>query len=208
MTTAVRWNLEGEYFENCNCDIICPCEVSPLGPLAAPPTQGHCDLALAFHVNSGSYGDVRLDGLNVVAVAYAAGPMGQGGMKMGVYIDDRADERQAEALQAVFSGGAGGPMAAFAPLIGEILGVKKVPITFTVDGKRRRVEIPNVMNMGVQALPSMKPDGSEIWLGFGHPFNPDQLAVAVGEEGSFSDYGMRWDNSGKNGHYARINWSS
>jgi len=30
----------------------------------------------------------------------------------------------------------------------------------------------------------------------------------VGEPGStFSDHGMRWDNSGKNGHYAPIRWS-
>ncbi len=208
MTTAVRWNLEGDYFENCNCDIICPCEVSPGGPLTASPTQGHCDLALAFHIERGTYGDVPLNGLNVVAVVYASGPMGQGGMKLGMYTDQRANAGQQEALQAIFSGGAGGPMAAFAPLIGEVLGIKSVPITFTIDGKRRRVEIPNVMNMGILAIPSMKPDGSEIWLGFGHPFNPDQLAVAVGEAGSFNDYGMHWDNSGKNGHYAKISWSA
>jgi len=43
----------------------------------------------------------------------------------------------------------------------------------------------------------------------GHPVAPDKLAFAVGAKNStFSDHGMRWDNSGKNGHYAPIRWSN
>ena len=42
-----------------------------------------------------------------------------------------------------------------------------------------------------------------------YPVNPEKLALAVGADGNtFSDHGMRWDNSGKNGHYAQIRWSS
>jgi hypothetical protein len=47
-----------------------------------------------------------------------------------------------------------------------------------------------------------------MWAASGHPVSPDKLAFAVGEPGStFSDHDMRWDNSGKNGHYAPIRWS-
>ena len=42
-----------------------------------------------------------------------------------------------------------------------------------------------------------------------HLVAPDKLALAVGAAGNtFADYGMRWDNSGKNGHYAPIRWSN
>ena len=42
-----------------------------------------------------------------------------------------------------------------------------------------------------------------------HGYNTDTLAMAVGEQNStWTDYGMSWDNSGKNGHYASINWSN
>jgi hypothetical protein len=42
-----------------------------------------------------------------------------------------------------------------------------------------------------------------------HPVAPDELPFGVGKKDStFSDHGMRWDNSGKNGHYAPINWSN
>jgi hypothetical protein len=49
----------------------------------------------------------------------------------------------------------------------------------------------------------------EAWAAIGHPVAPDKLALAVGSSGStFTDHGMRWDNSGKNGHYAPISWSN
>jgi hypothetical protein len=123
-------------------------------------------------------------------------------------VDERANEAQREAMGAILSGGEGGPMAAFAPLVGEILGMKFVPINFAIDGKHRSVEIPNVASMAVTGVPSMKPD-EVVWTEAGHPFAPDKLALATGDVGSiFTDYGMRWDNSGKNGHFAPISWSN
>jgi hypothetical protein len=48
-----------------------------------------------------------------------------------------------------------------------------------------------------------------MWASIGHPVAPDKLALAVGSKGStFADHGMRWDNSGKNGHYSPISWSN
>ena len=205
---AAQWQLAGDYFENCNCEVVCPCLVSSKAPLTAQPTQGACDVALLFHIDRGHYDSVTLDGLNVALVAHAPGPMGDGNWSVAGYIDERADDRQTAALGAIFTGAEGGPMAAFAPLISNHLGVKKVPIRYTIEGKNRSVEIPGVMQMAVEPLPTMHPSG-EIWATIGHPVAPDRLALAVGRSGSiFADYGMRWDNSGKNGHYAPINWSN
>jgi hypothetical protein len=58
--------------------------------------------------------------------------------------------------------------------------------------------------MAVDPLPTAHPSG-EMWANIGHPVSPDKLAFAVGAPGNiFNDHGMRWDNSGKNGHYAPI----
>ena len=205
---ATRWSIQGDYFENCNCDFLCPCLFAPTGPLTQLPTQGYCDVMLALHIDNGSYGDVGLAGLNAVVAAHAEGSMGAGGWKVALYVDEQANENQRNALGAILSGNEGGPMAAFAPLIGEMLGLKFVPITFTKDGKRRAVEIPGVAHMSVVGVPSMKPD-TEVWVESGHPFSPDRLSLATGEQNStLTDYGMSWDNSGKNGHYASITWSN
>jgi hypothetical protein len=203
-----NWQLTGDYFENCNCDVVCPCLASASAPLTARPTQGVCDVVLVFHIDRGSYDGVALDGLNVALAAHTPGPMAVGNWSVAAYLDERADDRQTAALGAIFTGAEGGPMEAFAPLITTHLGVKKVSIRYAVQGKNRSVEIPGIMQMGVAPIPTMHPSG-EVWTTLGHPVAPDRIALAVGGSGStFADYGMRWDNSGRNGHYAAISWSN
>jgi hypothetical protein len=203
-----QWQLTGDYFENCNCNVVCPCLASAAPPLTSRPTQGTCDVALIFHIDTGNYGGLSLDGLNVAVAAHAPGPMGEGNWSVAAYIDERANDQQTAALGAIFTGAEGGPMAAFVPLIANQLGVKKVPIRYAINGPSRSVEIPGIMQMSVAPIPTMHPSG-EIWANLGHPAAPDRLALAAGNPGStFSDYGMRWDNSGKNGHYAPIRWSN
>jgi hypothetical protein len=205
---VATWQLTGDYFENCNCDVVCPCLASSVAPLTSRPSRGTCDVALIFHVDKGTYGDVTLDGLNVAVIMHAPGPMADGNFTAAAYIDDRADDRQTGALAAIFTGVEGGPMAAFAPLIATQLGVKKVPIRYSIQGKSRSAEIPAIMQMAVEPIPTMHPSG-EIWTTLGHPVAPDRIALAMGSSGStFADYGMRWDNSGRNGHYAAISWSN
>ena len=208
MAAQAKWQLSGDYFENCNCDVVCPCLVSPAAPLTSRPTQGTCDVALFFHIDKGSYDTTPLDGLNVAVIGHAPGPMGAGNWTIAAYIDERADDQQTAALGAIFGGAEGGPMAAFAPLIGTHLGAKKVAIRYSINGKSRSAEIVGILQMAVEPLPTMHPSG-ESWAALGHPVAPDKMALAVGITGStFADHGMRWDNSGKNGHYAPINWSN
>ena len=208
MADQVQWQLSGDYFENCNCSVVCPCLVSAAPPLTSRPTEGVCNVPTVFHIESGRYGDVALDNLNVAIAVHTPGPMGDGNWSVAAYIDERADDKQTEALGAIFTGAAGGPMAAFAPLIGKNLGVKKVPITFRIEGKKRSAEIPSILHLAVDPLPTLHPSG-EMWANAGHPFAPEKLALAVGAPGStFADHGLSWDNSGKNGHYARISWSN
>ena len=205
---VATWQLTGDYFENCNCDVVCPCFASSAAPLTSRPSRGACDVALVFHIDKGTYSDVALDGLNVAVIIHTPGPMADGNWTAAAYIDYRADDRQTAALAAIFTGAEGGPMAAFAPLIATQLGVKKVPIRYSFQGKSRSVEIPTIMQMAVEPIPTMHPSG-EIWTTLGHPVAPDRIALAMGRSGStFADYGMRWDNSGRNGHYATISWSN
>jgi hypothetical protein len=65
-----------------------------------------------------------------------------------------------------------------------------------------------VIQIAVHATPGLDPE-KEVRIRNAHPFAPEGRAVAVGEaENVWTDYGMRWDNSGKFGDYAPINWSN
>ncbi|HLZ21418.1 MAG TPA: DUF1326 domain-containing protein [Ktedonobacterales bacterium] len=206
-SVGAQWRIVGDYFENCNCDVVCPCLVSTSAPMTSRPTTGACEVAFGFHVNSGQYGAVALDGLNAAMIARTPGPMADGNWSVALYVDERANEQQRAALQAIFLGENGGPISQLTPLVSNALGVRAVPITFSIEGKRRSIEIPGVMSMAVKPLPSLDPS-HEIQAENAHPFAP-AVALAVGDSNStWADYGMRWDNSGKNGHYAGITWSN
>jgi hypothetical protein len=203
-----KWHLSGDYFENCNCDVVCPCLFSPAAPLTTKPTQGVCHVAFVFHIDKGDRDGVALDGLNVAVVAHLPGAAADGNWTLASYIDERADEKQSAALAAIFGGGEGGPMAAFAPSVGKNLGMKKSAIKYSINGKARSAEIPGIMHLAVAPMPTLHPSG-ETWAAIGYPLAPEKLAFAVGaKDSTFADYGMRWDNSGKNGFYAPINWSN
>ena len=88
------------------------------------PTEGACEVAFAFHVERGSFGDTELNGVNAVLIARTPGPMIEGNWKVALYLDERADQSQRDAMQAILSGAAGGRHGRICPLIGEVLGAK------------------------------------------------------------------------------------
>jgi len=68
-TITTSWKPEGDYFEECNCKLICPCIFKE------DPDEGYCNLTAAWHIQKGNYDKVNLDGLNVVALFHAPGNM-------------------------------------------------------------------------------------------------------------------------------------
>ena len=114
MAEIPRWWMKGDWFDVCSCNIACPCI------FAQAPTNDHCEGILAYHVREGAFGDVRLDGFSVVSVVAFDGNVWAGTAEAvsGVFIDERADASQREALLRVFSGEVGGHPARFAELIG------------------------------------------------------------------------------------------
>jgi hypothetical protein len=86
--------------------------------------------------------------------------------------------------------------------------VRSASIRWRKEGRERAIDVDDAMHMAVEATPSINPDG-EIWAKNAHPFAPEAVAMAVGAANStYTDHGLRWDNSGKNAHYAPISWSS
>ena len=129
MTAIPKWQIDGDWFDVCNCNIPCPCE------FAQAPTFGDCDGILVWHVRNGSYGGVALDDLNVLAVGHFEGNIWAGAKaSMGIYIDERAKPEQRNALQTIFGGQAGGWPGLFAQNIGEVRGIEFAPIEFDLAG--------------------------------------------------------------------------
>ncbi len=165
MTT--QWNMKGEYLESCDCRDACPCIY--LGP----PTEGACTALVGWHINAGQYGDLDLDDLNVAVALRAPGPMAEGNWKVVLYLDQKANERQQDALGTIFGGKAGGHPAMLASLIGEVLGVESLPIHFDIEQSRRHLRIGKGAGAEIHAIEGQ--GGNDVTIR-DHP-----LAVAPGE---------------------------
>lgn len=201
---AEKWTISGEYFESCNCDLICACLVQ------APTPRDRCDAALAFHINQGAYEQTALDGLNAVLVVSFPGPgkMRNGNWTAAVYVDEKGTKEQQDALGSIFSGKAGGaPGAIFAGLVSKFLGVKATPIRFALNGNERKLTIPNVLEIDIAAVTGQ--DGAEpVWAtNAAHPVSA-KLALAASKTYRYSDYNLAWDTSGTNGHFAPFTWAA
>ena len=146
------FSVRGDYFETCSCDVSCSCI------WLGPATQDACDLLLAWHVREGQKDDVDLSGLNAVMAVHTPKQMTDGNWKVALYLDDRATPEQSEALGAVFSGGAGGHLAAVGPLIGEVVGIAPASISFDRSGRSLKATVGDVLSMESEEMVGM--DGS------------------------------------------------
>lgn len=126
--TGTTYQLEGRLLEVCTCDVLCPCWVG------ADPDGGTCDSAVGWHIDRGTIQGVDVSGLTFAISVHIPGNIFQGNWKVLAYVDDKATQAQQDALLSVFTGKLGGPIADLAALIGEVVGVERVPIIFTVEG--------------------------------------------------------------------------
>lgn len=206
MATA-SWDVRGDYFETCSCDYVCPCLPSNL---AAAPTKGSCHFAMVFHIEQGQYGEVPLNGLSFAVVGYTPSTMNLGNWSVGVILDEAASAAQQQALTAIASGQAGGPIAPLAPLIGTFLGTVTKPIQFQINGLRRAVSIPGLLDQAVEGVSGAANPQEPLYIDNTlHPANA-RLALARATHSHLHAFGLDWDEtSGRNnGHFAPFHWHS
>ena len=206
--TTPSWQVSGQYYETCSCDFVCPCVP---GGMAVAPTRGSCTFAMAFEVDRGSFGAVPLDGLGFIVLGFTPEEMGKGNWSVGLIADERATAEQRDAITAIASGAAGGPMAALSGLVGTFLGVESAPIRFDRAGAKWSVTASRFVDMAAEGVKGINPNSTEpLHLdNTGHPA-ADRFALARASKSQVQALGLAWtDASGKNnGQYAPFSWRS
>lgn len=205
------WNLSGDWFDVCKCNIPCPCT------FAQTPTYGDCDGVLVYHIKKGQYGEIPLNGLNVLALSYFKGNIWSGNTKVdiAVFFDERANKEQRDALNMIFTGKAGGFMAEFANLIGEVRGIEFAPIKFEIadDLAYWSAEIPGKVFAKGEALTGpMTPTGKRVQTinAPGSEVGPGTVAAwgtAVTDEVNAPEVRYQWKRSGRSSKHIPFNWS-
>lgn len=141
----IPWELEADELVTCNCAWGCPCQFN------APPTLGRCEAIAGFRIKRGHFGDIRLDGLNAVAVMAWPRAIHEGGGRAHLIIDERADDEQRKALLAILSGEETEPGATiwnvFSATLDQVFDPDFRPIEIEIDVEERvgRVSVPGVV---------------------------------------------------------------
>ena len=204
--TTPAWTVSGQYYETCSCDFICPCVP---GQMAVTPSKGSCTFAMSFQVDRGSYGTVSLDGLGFIVLGFTPEAMGKGNWSVGLIVDERAGVEQRDAITAIASGAAGGPMSVLSGLLGKFLGVESAPIRFDRSGAKWSVEASSLVDMAAEGAMGINPGSTEpLHLdNTGHPA-ADRFALAHALRSHVHALGLAWDDvTGKNnGQYAPFSW--
>ena len=148
-TQIPTWHLNADYVETCNCDYGCPCNFD------AFPSNGFCRALVLYHIREGNYGDIKLDGLNVVGAYSWPKAIHEGNGTMQLYIGKNiSDNNIRHALVDIFSGKAKGegPFALFAGTFKYILEPQFVDLNVKIDGKKSSFSVSDIIDVQVESF--------------------------------------------------------
>jgi hypothetical protein len=153
--TIPKWEITFDYVETCNCDYGCPCNFSGF------PTYGSCRALVFYKINTGHYGDTKLDGLPVVYAASWPKAIHEGSGTLQLYSTEKATPKQREAIDQIFQGKAkgSGNFAVFAPTLKYVLETHFGDLKYKIAGKLSGFSVPGIMD--VQLEPFRNPVSGE-----------------------------------------------
>lgn len=198
------WWAEGDLFEGCNCNLLCPCHIT----FRQTPTNGYCDAIWGASFDAGYFGEVDLTGMGVVIFVHSPGPtMADGDWVSVLYIDDVTTHGQAEALRAIFSGEAGGPWEILSQFFrnGQLTAVRRVPLEITIDATARTLRASDRVLLEVQAIRGADRDGLATITNLRNVIHGPVHTLARSNQ-SIRDEALSWEEQGKHGLYSRFRW--
>ena len=133
--------------------------------------------------------------------------MPDGNWKAGLVVGDNASDEQADLLRQVFTGELGGPFEMLAPMIGEFLGVERLPVTIDHNGARHHVTIGDVVDY--ELVKELSPEGGQVEVTniVAHPAGPT-LEVAQAHSVSNSPFGIGWSGDGLSSFSTAFSWAA
>ena len=202
---AIGWKAEGDLFEGCSCNLLCPCHVS----FRQPATNDFCDTIWAVSFDNGTYGDVDLTGMKVAIFFHCPGAlMVDGDWTTVLFVDDQASSEQEEALRIIFSGKAGGPWEIISQFYRgrEFESVEKMPLEMTLDGRTRTMRATDRLFLEFQTVRGADKEGVVTIKNLRNVIHGDEHVMGLSNS-QVNDETMTWEYQSKHGLYSKFNWS-
>lgn len=203
MAQLGSWRVSGSYFEVCSCEAICPCRRQG-DRRGGRSTYGICDFALSWQIKEGQAGSVDLAGLAVVlAGSYSDDEPGQP-WRVILYVDERGDGAQREALTDIFLGRAGGAtFENFARAIGEVYAVRVAHIDLAHSPSHESMQVGDFVSAR-----TAQPVLTDQLVSCGIPGHDRPGQEIVAEHFRVADDMLRWEVRGRCGFATDFAYSS
>ena len=194
-STSVVYDLQGTLLEACSCGVLCPCWIGE------DPDLGTCDAFIAYHFDAGTVRGVDVGGLSLVNVVHIPGNvLTPASWRVVMFVDDRATDEQLQALTDAYSGKLGGPLADLAGLVGEVLDVRRAPISHEIRGGAGSLQVGGYVD--AEMAPYTSGAGSLTTLRDSVfstvPGSPAYVSKASRNTVNLPEFGMVWAFEGRN----------
>jgi hypothetical protein len=198
----MAWRMKAKYYEACNCDYGCPCNMSGF------PTYGKCEGTVSFQVIEGERDGVDLAGAKVAGAVKWPGPIHEGNGTMAVFID--ANEEQRDALVAILTGQDPGlPWEILASTVSEIHGPFFETIEIEDDGTDSRIRVGDKLEVTMRTFTNpVTGEKHEAHMVLPNGFIFQDGRIATTSVNRVDADGVTYDHAGKNAFYADVEWSS
>ncbi|MGH2789265.1 MAG: DUF1326 domain-containing protein [Actinomycetota bacterium] len=192
---GLAYDLTGTLLEACSCGVLCPCWIGE------DPDLGTCNGFIAYHFDTGTIRGVDVSGLSVVNVIQIPGNvLTPASWKVVIFVDERASDEQLDAIVAAYGGKLGGPLADLAGLVGEILDVKRVPISHQITDGKGSLRVGDFLSSEMAPYAGATGETTTLRdsLFSTVPGSPAYVAKASKHEVNLPEYGMVWNFEGRN----------
>jgi hypothetical protein len=202
--TKVKWSLEADFLQACNCDYGCPCEFS------APPTKGFCEGMGVWRINRGKFGNTPLDGLSFGFAAHWPKALHEGNGTAVFFFDQRATAEQRDGLMKIVTGQEGGlPFEILATTVSTVLPSQYVPIEFNLNGRQSSVRLGDAGRISLEPIKNpvtKEPEDVRITHGTGFVFK--EADCASGKECQVKVNGLTFSWPDKAAFVARVQYGN
>ena len=198
-----EWRVSGPYVEACNCEAICPCRMIG-GRDGGRATYQLCQFVIAWTINEGRFDELNLSGLSVVMAGYWDEDEKGAPWRVELYLDQRANQAQAQALAEIFLGRAGGtPARNYAGAIREVLGVTEAELEVIHEKGRQQIRVGDAVHVRARGI---HPSAEAVTCGVpGHDRAGEEL---VHELMQVSDQLLQFEFHGRCGFATTFDYSA
>ncbi|HUR40643.1 MAG TPA: DUF1326 domain-containing protein [Verrucomicrobiae bacterium] len=203
----VEWRWQGIQISNCNCNVGCPCQFNAL------PSHGNCRAYMFGQIDQGHFGKTKLDGLRFGGLFAWPGPIHLGNGEAMPVIDERADNDQRAAIEAVLMGKETEPGSLITQVFSTTLTkahptqFKKIDLKIDEKSGTASLSIPGVLEAAAQPIKNPITGATHrarVSLATGFEYEAAEFLSGTGK----SQGPIKLDFNATHAHIARMNWST